>query len=114
MSLRFLSSLLVALALFVTPLAMTGEGAAMAHSKTATSEMPGHCPDPVGGGGDMDHGSKAKLQCMAMCAAVPAVPAAMAERVMSPRAVRVIAAVAMRAGIAPDGDTPPPRIFSNI
>jgi hypothetical protein len=112
MSLRLLSSLLVALALFLTPLAMTG-GAAMAHGGTATSEMPGHCTDPAAGS-DMDHGSKAKLQCMAMCAAVPAIPAAMAVHVAAPRVVLAMTAVPMRAGIAPDRDTPPPRFFSGV
>lgn len=114
---RLLSSLLVALALFFTPLAMA-DGPAAAHGATvAASDVAGHCADSGDQGRD-DHmpgqTSGAKARCMVVCAAVPSAPVLMAERTPSPKVALAMPCILMLTGIAPEHDTPPPRFFPEI
>jgi len=107
---RLLSSLLVALALLISPIAMAGGAAANAAGvpAQAMSARSAHCA-----GDDLpsDEGQQAKhLSCSAACAALPAVfpqggaaPRREGTRILPPGARAMI-------GFTAEGETPPPRI----
>ena len=109
---RFLSSLVVALALFLSPLAMaSGAGMAMPSAAAATGAG-SHCAGSEAPS-DADN-SLMEMSCASSCAAYspdPLIPAANASAspakpiVMKPR---------LLAGIHPEGETPPPRITPEI
>ncbi len=99
-------SMLLFLALLLAPLRMVrGEATAMPHHGPAMAME--HCaPDA-----DPDEGQPlSKANCMMACAALPAVPALLAERLAltggadRPLPVREIQ------GLAPEAATPPPRM----
>lgn len=112
MMLRFLSALLVALALFFAPLAMANDGGmAKAHTTTAgaTSEMSAHCMD-MEEPADTQRDSGMKMDCMSACSTLPAfqpivgerlAPVALATEAFKPKAL---------IGIPPESETPPPRL----
>lgn len=109
MTLRLFSSILVALALFLSPVAMSiGGSTAQAHAATVEmSGMTAHCD----GLGQPPEKSQPHMKpgCAATCAAIPAhSPDAPAQS--RPLKTRVVTAVpAPLAGITPEGTTPPPR-----
>lgn len=111
--LRFVSSLLIALALLLSPLAMAGGGAAAAyHGPAAVMATDSHCAAteaPVG-----KDRSDAKLSCAVTCAAfVAAEPAA--GSTIAPGQVQAVAARdQLLIGIHLEGETPPPRITPEI
>ena len=111
---RLLSSIIVALALFLSPLAMaSGSGMAMSHPAAAsTSEAAGHC-----GGSETpadDGKGPVKLSCASACAAfLPAGPAASDEAPADP-AVLTHAGPQLLVGVHPEGETPPPRMTPEI
>lgn len=113
---RFLSSLLVAIALLLSPLAMEN-GAAMAvpHAAAAgTVEMvaDGHCAGehaPVD-----EEKAPAKAGCASACAAVPAVPPVFLEDAAQVREAIGLRGSQVLSGIHPEGETPPPRITREI
>ncbi|HEX8214733.1 MAG TPA: hypothetical protein VF582_04585 [Allosphingosinicella sp.] len=111
---RLLSSIFVALALFLSPLAMaSGSGMAMSHPAPASApEAAGHC---AGSEGPADEGkAHVKLSCASACAAfLPRGPVTSDEA----PAARVVVAMSrpqLLAGIHPEGETPPPRMTPEI
>ncbi len=110
MTLRLLSALLVALALFFAPLAMANDGGmAMAHTTAAEMGDSAHCMD-MEEPADTRQDSGMKMDCMSACSALPAVqpivgerlaPVALATEAFTPKAL---------IGIPPESETPPPRL----
>lgn len=110
---RLLSSLLVALALFFSPL-MMANGSAPAHGAMfAADDMATHCADSDQQG-EHKGAPDTKAHCMAVCAAVHPAPAAVNGHAPSPKAALAIPTIPTLVGIAPEYDTPPPRAFANI
>lgn len=110
---RLISSLLVALALFLSPLAMAN-GSAPAHgSMVAAGDMAAHCAESDQQG-EHKGAPDAQVHCMAVCAAVHPAPAAVAGHGPSPRAALAMPTILMLVGIAPEYDTPPPRSFAKL
>ena len=104
---RFLSSLLVALALFVSPLSMLGGGGmAMAHAPTV-AEMGGHCEDMPGG---EEQDVKKALDCTSICSAMAAAPSPLIQGSALAGAAAEPERQDMLASIAPESEKPPPRI----
>ncbi len=110
--LRLFASLLVALAMFSSPLSMEmGVGTAMAQSTAAMSDggCPGmHDPAPVEQKADL------KMSCAAACAAIPVTPATVRARFVRPEARAAMAPAQVLVGIGAERETPPPRIASEI
>lgn len=109
---RFVSSMLVALALLFSPLAMSGGAAVAAPHGPAAMAVEGHCP---GSGDPADETqSRAKIGCAVSCAAFPAVGPITNEPVAPAKAKAVAARHQLMVGIHPEGETPPPRITPEI
>lgn len=110
--LRFLSSFFVAMALFLSPLAMAGgAGMAMPHATATVSAAGDHC---AGGEVPSDEDSSMKVSCASSCAAYPPVAPLPAEKPATARAELGIAKPQLLAGIHPEGETPPPRMTPEI
>ena len=111
--LRFLSSLLVAIALFLSPLAMAnGAGMAMPHGTATATAAGDHC---AGKEAPSDEGdSSMKVSCASSCAAYPPFTPLPAEKPATARAKLGIAKPQLLAGIHPEGETPPPRMTPEI
>ncbi len=112
--LRLLSSLIVALALFFSPLAMAnGSGMAASHSAAAVqAEASGPCVDH-----DVPSGhekSSTDMSCASACAAVPGLSAIVADEVVMSSPEVIMAGHQVLIGIHPEGETPPPRISPEI
>ena len=111
---RLLSSLFVALALFLSPLSMAGgSGMAMSHPVTsAAPDMEDHC---AGSESSTDEGkAPAKLSCASACAAfLPASPIASNEA-PAERVALTLPGPQLLIGIHPEGETPPPRLSPEI
>jgi hypothetical protein len=111
---RLFSSLLIALALFASPLVMAnGAGMAMSHAAATFEVQAGsHCAD---GEAPADHKkSQGKASCASACAAFPAVspsPLEVAPAVRPPVAAGVPQALS---GIHPERELRPPRIPPEI
>ena len=111
---RFLSFLLIALALFVSPLMMAnGAGMAMPHGAAAAeTQADDHC------GGDENPAdtkkSPAKASCASACAAFPAASPAHLEAAPAVRAVIDASPAQLLSGIHPEGELRPPRITPEI
>ena len=111
---RVLSSLLIALALFISPLLMAnGAGMAMPHGAAAAqAQADGHC------GSDETpadtKGTSGKASCASACAAVPAASPAPAEAAPATRAVIANGPPQVFSGIHPEGELRPPRITPEI
>lgn len=110
LGMRFLASLLVALALFFSPLAMSSDsGMAMAHATAVEmTGMKGHCSETEAPD-DSDHSTGQAMNCMSACSAVPPIQPTMIGRVDLPKAPSVAVNAATLAGIPPESETPPPR-----
>ena len=100
--------LLTLIALMLMPVGMTGAPAVAqpAPAEHAMAAMEGHCDEMPG---EEQAPPMSKMDCMAMCAALPAGFGMAPEPVMKPRAPRAIALSAPFDGIVPEIDTPPPR-----
>ena len=109
--LRFLSSLLVAMALFLSPLAM-GSGAGMAMPHATATAAGDHCAGGKVPSGEDD--SSMKVSCASSCAAYPPFTPLPAEKSTTARARLGIAKPQLLAGIHPEGETPPPRMTPEI
>lgn len=98
--------LLTLIALMLMPVGMAG-APAMAQPAPARHAMAGmdHCDDMPA----KEQAPPAKMDCTAMCTALPATDAPLPEPVMNPKAPRAIATGAPFAGIVPEIATPPPR-----
>lgn len=102
---RLAYSLLVALALMLSPLGMMGGGMAMAHGGSAMEQTEGHCPDSDAPA----EGSQAMLDCTGICSALAGTPqVALAERLegLAPAAPRKLRSPK---GLQPESEPPPPR-----
>ena len=107
--------LLAALALFFAPLAMAGSaGAAAPHLPAASAAShETHC------GGDQapqdEKGSKKRMAgCVSACSALPAVEPRMGGLALPVEGAVRLAMHQILVGIAPEGETPPPRITPEI
>ena len=109
MSLRFISAVLLALALFLSPVArMAGGGMAMAaEMSSAASTADGHC------GGSADHSGDKKsgvgISCASACAALHATLPVVARHVYVQRVRESETTRTSLAGIFTEFETPPPR-----
>jgi len=120
---RLLSALLIALAMFCAPLAMGVGGSAMARPATATTmtvanattvmAMESNCPG-------MNHAMSSDRTptigdgCAIGCAAVLALPTAIAGEVLLARPLLFATRAAALSGIWPEADSPPPRLAPAI
>lgn len=111
---RLLPSLLLVLALLLSPLAMIGgAGAAHAAMPQAASAV-GHCAEQ---GPAPQHEKRApgmEMGCAIACAAVPAAEAFTAERLPHDAMAPALLGDQLLSGIHPEGETPPPRIHPEI
>lgn len=110
---RFVSSLLVALALLFSPLAMSTGGAAAASDGTPavmTANSP--CAGPAAPS-ENDH-SNAAFSCAMICAAVPAAETVTREPLSILQGKPAVLASQMLIGVAPEGESPPPRMTPEI
>jgi len=110
---RFLSSLLLAIALLLAPLAMIG-GAGSAHAARPQAASAAHCAEeaPV-----QKHEKRApgmEVGCAIACAAVPATQPFSAERLPHAAMLPALLGDQLLSGIHPEGETPPPRIRPEI
>ena len=109
---RLFASLLVALGLFFSPMAMEmGGGTAMA--RTSMAETEGSCAGMDHPSRD-DQSSDVPMSCFSACAAIPGAPAELGEQAAALAAARIVLPAQRLTGIWPEGETPPPRIASEI
>lgn len=110
--LRLLCSLLVVMAMFFSPLMMTsGAGMAMPHAAAAVTAAD-HCA-----GKDVpaeDDKAPVTANCASACAAFPAVAAVPSEHPLVPAEAAEDPGPQLLAGVQPEGETPPPRVPSEI
>jgi hypothetical protein len=103
--------LLTVLALLLMPLAMAGQGHAIAaapHHEIATDGA-GHCADTKPDDGSDERGAGTAAQCMMACAALPAAGAPLPAARTVLRTAVTGTPVAGITGLAPESETPPPR-----
>jgi hypothetical protein len=99
-------------ALLLMPLAMAGQGHAVAaapHGQTASAEA-GHCADMDGKGEKKQHEGSSAAECLMACAALPAAGAPVAAEQIVLRPTPVAALAPAIVGLSPEAETPPPRI----
>ena len=111
---RLLSSMLVALALFVSPLLMaSGASMAMPHAAEASeTQMGSHCADseaPAEG-----DNSRGDASCASACAAFPAIGPADLKDALPVRPAAAAGVPQALSGIHPEGELRPPRITPEI
>ena len=111
---RLLSSLLLALALILSALAMLG-GTGRAHAAMPqTASTATHCGEE---GSAQEHEKRApgmELSCAIACSAVPATETFSAERLGHAAMRPTLPGDQLLSGIHPEGETPPPRIRPEI
>ena len=109
MSLRFISAVLLALALFLSPVArMSGSGIAMAaEAPVSEATADGHCSGSADHSGDKKSG--VNISCASACAAVHAMLPAVAGQVEVRRERESEMTRTSLAGIFTEFETPPPR-----
>lgn len=112
--LRFLASILIALALFISPVAMANGGAAAMTqgSGSHAMAMDDHCRPPCHSSDN--HKADIKMSCVGACAALSPAPLAMAVRLEGCRVAAAMMAPHDLTGIRPDRETPPPRASQRI
>ncbi|HEY0027436.1 MAG TPA: hypothetical protein VGC35_06165 [Allosphingosinicella sp.] len=104
--------LLAMFALLLMPLAMAGQGHAVAaapHGETASADA-GHCADMEGKGDKKRHDGSSAAECLMACAALPAAGAPVAAEQIVLRPTPVAALEPAIVGLSPEAETPPPRI----
>ncbi|OUC56175.1 hypothetical protein CA262_15905 [Sphingobium sp. GW456-12-10-14-TSB1] len=105
---RLVSTLLIALGLFLGPITMD-MGPAMAAAQTIGAGEHG-CADMPHPAPDEKSKTSGSPSCAALCAAIPALPADLRALPATPRTILVAAATLPLTGIAPRVETPPPRL----
>ena len=112
--LRIFSTLLLAIALLLSPLAMGGGAAHAMTTETSSAAAAVHCAEDGAAPQQEKDAPKANVGCAVSCAALPA--AAPPTRDQAPPQPAQLAAMAHRllSGIEPEGETPPPRIAPEI
>lgn len=109
MSIRFISAVFLALALFLSPVARMGDGgmAMAAEAPVAASTTDGHCSDAA------DHSGTKKpgvgISCASACAALHATLPAVARHIDVERVRESETTRPSLAGIFTEFETPPPR-----
>ena len=106
---RLIASLFVALAMFVSPLAMaSASGMSMAHA-TVSARPDGHCA----GGETPDHDGSApgKASCASSCAACLSIGPVSSDKAPTAAVAIAMAGPQLLSGIHPERETPPPRIL---
>ena len=101
-----LTRLLTLIALVLMPLGMTGAPAAASPMPAHALASANHC-DQQGG---HDQAPAPKMDCMAMCTALPATDSPAPSLVLKPRAPRTIAVANPFDGIILEIATPPPKL----
>jgi hypothetical protein len=110
---RLLASLLVALAMFFSPLAMEmGVDTAMAQTPVSVSD--GSCPGMRHPDPEQRQKAGLKMNCAAACAAIPATPGTVCARFIRPKSSIALVPAQALSGIGLERETPPPRIASEI
>lgn len=109
---RLLSSLLLAFALLLSPLAMIG-GAGPAHA-AAPQSAAGHCAETAPAPQREMPASGMEVGCAVACAAVPATAPFAAVRLQHDPLPPTLPVDQLPSGIHPEGETPPPRIRPEI
>jgi hypothetical protein len=97
--------LLTLLALVLMQIGMTSAAAAASPVPASHHMMAGHCD----GQPQQDQAPASKMDCAAMCTALPATDAAATPAVLKPKAPRTIMAATRFDGIIVEIATPPPR-----
>lgn len=97
--------LLTLLALVVMPIGMATAPAAASPVPASHHMMGGHCDEQP----DQDQAPASKMDCAAMCTALPATDSAAPTPVLKPKAPRTIAVATRFHGIILEIATPPPR-----
>ena len=111
---RLRSSLLLALTLILSPLAMIG-GAGSAHaamSQTASAAM--HCTEESPAQEHEKRAPGVEVGCAMACAAVPATEPFTTERLPHSAMPAALRGDRLLSGIHPEGETPPPRIRPEV
>ncbi len=110
MSLRFFSAVLLALALFFSPVARMGDGGMAMASQMSPAETPadGHCVGAVDDTSEEAPG--ADISCASACAAVHAMLPTIPGQVDVRRERESQAPRASLAGVLTEFETPPPRV----
>lgn len=109
---RLLSSLLLAFALLLSPLAMIG-GAGPAHA-AAPEAAASHCAETAPATEHEKDAPGMEMGCAIACAAVPATEPSHAERLPHDVLPPALLGDQLLSGIHPEGETPPPRIRPEI
>ena len=89
----------------------TGGGMAMAHAPVV--QMDGSCAGMQHSSPD-EKKSDLQVSCAIACAALPGTSADFGHQTLAPRSADVVLPEQVLAGIWPEGETPPPRIASEI
>lgn len=111
---RLLSSLLIALSLLLSPLAMASGGGMAASHSSAMLMMEAH-NDRAGTETPSNTGqSDGMADCAVTCAMIVAVAPAISDHVAAIEEEALVARYATLIGIRPEGEKPPPRITSEI
>ncbi len=111
---RLLSSLLLALALLLSPLGMIG-GAGPAHAATPPAALAGgHCSETAPAQKHETPAPGMEVGCAVACAAVSATDPFTAERLPHAAMPPALLGDQLLSGIHPEGETPPPRIRPEI
>jgi hypothetical protein len=97
--------LLTLLALGVMPIGMTSAPAAASTKPASHHMMAGQCDEQP----EQDQEPASKMDCAAMCAALPATDSAGTTSVLKPKASRTLAVATPFNGIILEIATPPPR-----
>lgn len=97
--------LLTLLAMVLMPIGMTSAPAAASPMPANHHMMAGHCDKQS----EKDQAPASKMDCAAMCTALPATASAATISVLKPKALRTIASATRFDGIILETATPPPR-----
>lgn len=111
---RLFSSLMIAIALFVSPLVMAnGAGMAMPHvAVTSEAQTGSHCADSEAPSDEEK--SRGEASCGSACAAFPAVGPAHPKEAPAARTAVAAGVPQALSGIHPEGELRPPRITPEI
>lgn len=107
---RILSTLMMALTMFLVPLGM--HVGANAFAATLTAEMVG-CED-MSHPGATEQKAVSKASCAVICAAIPVLAAGFPAEAFVDEAKPAIGSMAQLVGIRPDAEIPPPRTIPAI
>lgn len=111
---RFLSSLLLAIALIVSPLGMLGGGPGMAHPAAGAAATTSHCDESHQAPASDKEKPGMERGCAVACAALAPLGGCVVEGNSAASVGPAARAHNFLSGIGPEGETPPPRINPEI